>query len=117
MPHFQNRAMSDSLFPMDNLEPLTVKVNIPQVDIAPLFPLPISIIPISGMHQEILNLVSPLTKTLSPKTDVKFVKKKITQPNFRVKEFYTRKTRKSRLFSPAINSENASLLVIWASFG
>ena len=97
MPHFQNRAMSYSLFPMDNLEPLTVKVNIPQVDIAPLFPLPISIIPISGMHQEILNLVSPLTKTLSPKTDVKFVKK-FTQPNF---EFYTRKTRKLRLFSPA----------------
>ena len=94
MPHFQNRAMSDSLFPMDNLEPLTVKVNIPQVDIAPLFPLPISIIPISGMHQEILNLVSPLTKTLSPKTDVKFVKK-FTQPNFRVKEFYTLKMRKS----------------------
>ena len=116
MPHFQNRAMSDSLFPMDNLEPLTVKVNIPQVDIAPLFPLPISIIPISGMHQEILNLVSPLTKTLSPKTDVKFVKK-FTQPNFRVKDFYTRKTRKSRLFLPAINSKNASLSVIWPSFG
>ena len=31
-------------------------------------------------------------------------------------EFYTLKTRKSRLFSPAINSENASLSVIWPSF-
>ena len=43
--------------------------------------------------------------------DLKFVKK-ITRPNFRVKEFYTLKTCKSRLFSPAINSENASLSVI-----
>ena len=38
--------------------------------------------------------------------------KKITLPNFQVKEFYTLKTRKSRLFSPAVNSENASLSVI-----
>ena len=49
-------------------------------------------------------------------TDLKFVKK-FTRPNFRAKEFYTLKTRKSRLFSPAINSENASLSVIWPSFG
>jgi len=49
-------------------------------------------------------------------TDLEFVKK-FTGPNFRVKEFYTLKTRKSRLFSPALNSENASLSVIWPSFG
>ena len=48
--------------------------------------------------------------------DLEFVKK-ITRPNFGAKEFYTLKTRKSRLFLPAINSENASLLVIWPSFG
>ena len=48
--------------------------------------------------------------------DLEFVKK-ITRPNFRVKEFYTLKMRKSRLFLPAINSENASLSVIWPSFG
>ena len=47
--------------------------------------------------------------------DLEFVKK-ITRPNFRAKEFYTLKTRKSRLFSPAINSQNASLEVIWPSF-
>ena len=45
-------------------------------------------------------------------TDLEFVKK-FTGPNFRVKEFYTLKTRKSRLSSPALNSENASLSVIW----
>ena len=50
------------------------------------------------------------------KSDLEFVKK-FTRPNFWAKEFYTLKTRKSRLFSPAINSENASLSVIWASFG
>ena len=49
-------------------------------------------------------------------SDLEFVKK-FTGPNFRVKEFYTLKMRKWRLFSPAINSENASLSVIWASFG
>ena len=43
--------------------------------------------------------------------DLKFVKK-ITRPNFRAKEFYTLKTCQSRLFSPAINSKNASLSVI-----
>ena len=48
--------------------------------------------------------------------ELEFVKK-FTGPNFRVKEFYTLKTRKSRLFSPALNSENASLSVIWPSFG
>ena len=48
--------------------------------------------------------------------DLEFVKK-FTGPNFRVKEFYALKTRKSRLFSPALNSENASLSVIWPSFG
>ena len=48
--------------------------------------------------------------------DLEFVKK-FTRPNFRAKEFYTLKTRKSRLFSPAINSVNASLSVIWPSFG
>ena len=51
-----------------------------------------------------------------PWADLEFVKK-FTGPNFRVKEFYTLKTRKSRLFSPALNSENASLSVIWPSFG
>ena len=49
-------------------------------------------------------------------TDLEFVKK-FTRPNFRVKEFYTLKTRQSRLFSPVINSKNASLSVIWPSFG
>ena len=48
--------------------------------------------------------------------DMKFVKK-ITGPNFQTKEFYTLKTRKSRLFSPTINSKNTSLSVIWPSFG
>ena len=48
--------------------------------------------------------------------DLKFVKK-FTRPNFRAKEFYTLKMRKWRLFSPAINSKNASLSVIWPSFG
>ena len=48
--------------------------------------------------------------------DLKFVKK-FTRPNFRAKEFYTLKMRKSRLFSPAINSKNSSLSVIWPSFG
>ena len=43
--------------------------------------------------------------------------KKFTLPNFQVKEFYSLKTRKSRLFSPAMNSENASLSVIWPNFG
>ena len=47
--------------------------------------------------------------------DLKFVKK-FTRPNSRGKEFYTLKTRISRVFSPAINSENASLSVIWPSF-
>ena len=45
-------------------------------------------------------------------TDLEFVKK-FTRPNLRAKEFYTLKTRKSRLFSPAINSENASLAQFW----
>ena len=49
-------------------------------------------------------------------TDLEFVKK-FTRPNFPVKEFYTLKTRKSRLFSPTINSKNTSLSVIWPSFG
>ena len=48
--------------------------------------------------------------------DLEFVKK-FTRPNFQVQEFYTLKTRESRLFSPAINSENASLSVIWPCFG
>ena len=48
--------------------------------------------------------------------DLEFVKK-FTRPNFRAKEFYTLKTCKSRLFSPAINSKNASLSIIWPSFG
>ena len=55
------------------------------------------------------------TKTIV-QSDLKF-DKKFTRPNFQAKEFYTLKTRKSRLFSPAINSENASLSVIWPSFG
>ena len=46
-------------------------------------------------------------------TDLEFVKK-FTRPNFRAKEFYTLKTRKLRLFLPAINSKNASLSVIWS---
>ena len=43
--------------------------------------------------------------------DLEFVKK-FTRPNFRAKEFCTLKTRKSRLFLPAINNKNASLSVI-----
>ena len=49
-------------------------------------------------------------------TDLEFVKK-FTRPYFRPQEFYTLKTRKSRLFLPAINSKNASLSVIWPPFG
>ena len=48
--------------------------------------------------------------------DLEFVKN-FTRPNFPMKEFYTLKTRKSRLFSPTINSKNTSLSVIWPSFG
>jgi len=48
--------------------------------------------------------------------DLKFAKK-FTRTNIQAKEFYTLKTRKSRLFLPAINSEIASLSVIWSSFG
>ena len=48
--------------------------------------------------------------------DLEFVKK-FTRPIFRTKEFYTLKMRKLRLFLPAINSKNASLSVIWPSFG
>ena len=55
-------------------------------------------------------------KTYISDTDLKFVKK-FTRPNFRGKELYTLKTRKSRLFLPAINSKNESLSVIWQSFG
>ena len=49
-------------------------------------------------------------------TDLEFVKK-FTRPYFRPQEFYTLKTRTSRLFSPATNSKNASLSAIWPSFG
>ena len=44
---------------------------------------------------------------MSAHADLKFVKK-FTRPNFRAKEFYTLKTRKLRLFLPAIHSKNAS---------
>ena len=57
-----------------------------------------------------------LASMLSKWTHLEFVKK-FTRPNLRAKEFYTLKTRKSRLFLPAINSKNASLSVIWPSFG
>ena len=73
MDHDASLSEEDTLFPMDDLEPLTVKVNIPQVDIAPLFPLCQKFL-FHACTKEILNLVSPLTKTLSPKTDL-FVKK------------------------------------------
>ena len=53
---------------------------------------------------------------ITAEADLEFVKK-FTRPNFPVKEFYTLKTRKSRLFSPTINSKNTSLSVIWPSFG
>ena len=53
---------------------------------------------------------------IESKPGLEFVKK-FTRPNFWMKEFYTLKTRKSRLFLPAIISENASLSVIWPSFG
>ena len=48
--------------------------------------------------------------------DLEFVKK-FTRPNFWAKEFYTLKTPKLRLFSPPVNSKNASSSVIWPSFG
>ena len=66
-------------------------------------------------QQNILKFLHPPLPTLLL-PDLEFVKK-FTRPNFRAKKFYTLKTRKLRLFSPAINSENASLSVIWASFG
>ena len=50
------------------------------------------------------------------KADLKFVKK-FTRPNFRAKEFYRLKMRKSTLFLSAINSKNVSLSVIWPFFG
>ena len=53
---------------------------------------------------------------LPQRSDLEFVKK-FTRPNFWAKEFYTLKTRKSRLFLPAINSKNASLSGIGPSFG
>ena len=37
-------------------------------------------------------------RTYETNIDLKFVKRKCTRPNFRAKEFYTLKTRKSRLF-------------------
>ena len=46
-----------------------------------------------------------------PGADLEFVNK-FTRPNFWAKEFYTLKTRKSKLCSPAISSKNASLEVI-----
>ena len=49
-------------------------------------------------------------------SDLEFVKK-FTLPNLRAKKIYTLKMRKSRLFLPAINRENALLSVIWPSFG
>ena len=55
--------------------------------------------------------IDQLKALFTMQSDLKFVKK-FTRPNFRAKEFYTLKTRKSRLFSPAIHSENASLSVI-----
>ena len=48
-------------------------------------------------------------------SDLEFVKK-FTRPNFHANECYTLKTRKTRLFLPAINSKNASLSVIWPIF-
>ena len=54
--------------------------------------------------------------THNRRSDLIFVKK-FTRPNFRAKEFYTQKTGISILFLPAINKENASLSVIWPSFG
>ena len=57
-----------------------------------------------------------LDQILNTCSDLEFVKK-FTPPNFWAEEFYTLKTRKSRLFSLAINSKNASLSVIWPSFG
>ena len=63
--------------------------------------------------QRLLQLEKVLLKLCSwsvMSSDLEFVKK-ITRPNFRLKEFYTLKTRKSSPFSPAKNSENASLSV------
>ena len=42
-------------------------------------------------------------EAVNVKSDLEFVKK-FTRPNFRAKEFYTLKMRKSRQFLPAINS-------------
>ena len=80
----------------------------------------------NGSYTELNCWVAPLPMHLSRfvldlakgdiVADLEFVKK-FTRPNFRAEKFYTLKMRKLRLFSPAINSENASLSVIWASFG
>ena len=64
-------------------------------------------------HRHVVPELTPSWGSLE--TDLKFVKK-FTRPNFRAKDFFTLKTRKTRLFSPAINSKNASLSVIWPSF-
>ena len=76
------------------------------------------------MHLEIIQSILPDMSAMwvsqvqceLSESDLKFVKK-FTRPSFRAKEFYTLKMRKSRLFLPAINSENASLSVIWPSYG
>ena len=67
-------------------------------------------------NQKQMHEVRTYLKINTTHVDLEFVKK-FTWPNFRGKEFYTLKTRKSRLFSPAINSKNASLSVIWPCFG
>ena len=67
-------------------------------------------------HYEMLVMLVRLMLVMVMVADLEFVKK-FTRPNFPVKEFYTLKTRKSRLFSPTINSKNTSLSVIWPSFG
>ena len=78
--------------------------------ILPINPRPASYTPRMHVVQQVqVFLSNPLD------ADLEFVKK-FTRPNFCAKVFYTVKTRKLRLFSPAINSENASLIVIWPTF-
>ena len=53
---------------------------------------------------------------LYPPADLKFVKK-FTRPNFRPKEFYTLKTRKLRLFLPAIKQFKCIIISNLVLFG
>ena len=63
--------------------------------------------PKKQFKNQIIGILEEIVSFYWPCIDLEFVKK-FTWPNFQVKEFYTLKTRKLRLFSLVINSNNAS---------